>query len=60
MIRGPLTSAEDARDAAQAEWETQESLHRPPGEERGIAVIEAGDRREAMAKFLRGSGSSPS
>lgn len=60
MIRGPLFTAEEAREAAQAEWETQEALRRPPGEERGIAVVEAGDRREAMQKFFRGPGPTPS
>ncbi len=60
MIRGPLMTADEARDAAQAEWETQEALRRPPGEERGIAIIEAGDRREAVEKFLRGPGPSQS
>jgi hypothetical protein len=54
MIRGPLFTAEEAREAARAEWETQEALRRPLGEERGIAVVEAGDRREAMQKFFRG------
>ena len=48
-------TAEGAREAARAEWETQEALNRPAEEARGIAVIEAGDRREAIAKFLRGS-----
>lgn len=60
MIRGPLMTAEEARDAAQAEWETQEALRRPPGEERGIAVVEAGDRHEAIQKFFRGPGPSQS
>lgn len=60
MIRGPLMTAEEARDAAQAEWETQEALRRPPGEERGIAVVEAGDRHEAIRKFFRGPGPSQS
>lgn len=60
MIRGPLITAEEAREAARAEWETQETLCRQAGEERGIAVVEASDRREAMEKFLRGPGPSQS
>jgi hypothetical protein len=60
MIRGPLMTAEEACEAARAEWETQEALNRSAEGARGVAVIEAGDRREAIAKFLRGPGPSQS
>lgn len=52
-------TGDEARDAARAEWDTQEALRRPPGEERGIVIIEAGDRHEAMETFFRGPEPSP-